>query len=73
MSRPGETMADLPKGWVDQLWHDMKAEGRTKFLDRRYDVRASRRTVPLTPEHKEKLRAGLRAYWERRRAQKGAP
>lgn len=67
----GGTLPGLPPGWVDQLWHEMKAQGRAKLALVEPDWQQPGRSKPnLTADHKQRMREGLRAYHERRRAAK---
>jgi hypothetical protein len=61
----GGAIAGLPRGWVDQLWHDMKAQGRARLAPVEASFANGR---GMTDEHKKKLREGLQRYHERRRA-----
>jgi hypothetical protein len=63
----GGACPDLPKGWVDQLYHDLKAQGRNR-LSLLGDWQQSGRSRTLTDGHKRAMREGLQRYHERRRA-----
>lgn len=73
MSKPNELLPGLQRGWVDQLWHDMKAQGRAKLAPPEEPWKEHGRSArALTADHKQRLREGLQRYHERRRAAKGA-
>lgn len=72
-AKPPELIPGLQRGWVDQLWHDMKAQGRAKLAVPEPDWQQPGRSKPaLTPDHRQRMREGLQRYHERRRAAKGS-
>lgn len=64
---PGGGSALFPPGWTDQLYRDMKAQGRAKLALVPDGCDPRKRS----PEHLRKMREGLQRYHEQRRAAKG--
>jgi hypothetical protein len=65
---PGGGSTLFPPGWTDQLYRDMKAQGRAKLaLVPEWHQGGPKRS----PEHLKKMREGLQRYHERRRAALG--
>lgn len=65
------TIPGLAPGWVDQLWHEMKAQGRAKLAPVREQwLEHGCAAKTITPDHKQRMREGLQRYHEKRRAAK---